>query len=62
MSRAALDLGLSARAIVEILIQIGIYAGFAASEEAVEAAGKVFSRARRRHAGGDRARGLAGGA
>jgi alkylhydroperoxidase/carboxymuconolactone decarboxylase family protein YurZ len=40
---AALDLGLSARAIVEILIQIGIYAGFAASEEAVEAAGTVFS-------------------
>src|SRR3954454_16740254 len=40
---AALELGLSARAIVEILIQIGIYAGFAASEEAVEAACKVFS-------------------
>ena len=40
---AALDLGLSARAIVEILIQIGIYAGFAASEEAVEAAGMVFA-------------------
>jgi 4-carboxymuconolactone decarboxylase len=40
---AALDLGLTARAIVEILIQIGIYAGFAASEEAVETAGKVFS-------------------
>src|SRR5258708_7810852 len=40
---AALDLGLSARAIVEILIQIGIYAGFAASEEAVLAAGKVFA-------------------
>jgi len=39
---AALDLGLSAQAIVEILIQIGIYAGFAASEEAVEAAGTVF--------------------
>ncbi|MSP76268.1 MAG: hypothetical protein EXR12_09045 [Rhodospirillaceae bacterium] len=39
---AALDLGLSARAIVEILIQIGIYAGFAASEEAVEVAAKVF--------------------
>ena len=36
---AALDLGLSPRTIVEILIQIGIYAGFAASEEAVEAAG-----------------------
>lgn len=40
---AALDLGLSARAIVEILIQIGIYAGFAASEEAVEVAAKVFA-------------------
>ncbi|CAN5798021.1 hypothetical protein BH11PSE3_BH11PSE3_22240 [soil metagenome] len=39
---AALDLGLSARAIVEVLIQIGIYAGFAASEEAVEAACVVF--------------------
>ena len=40
---AALDLGLSARAIVEILVQIGIYAGFAASEEAVAAAGAVFA-------------------
>src|SRR3982074_1800416 len=40
---AALDLGLSARSIVEILIQIGIYAGFAASEEAVETAGAVFA-------------------
>jgi len=40
---AALDLGLSARAIVEILIQIGIYAGFAASEEAVEAAAASFA-------------------
>ena len=40
---AALDLGLSARAIVEILVQIGIYAGFAASEEAVAAAGEVFA-------------------
>ena len=39
---AALDLGLSARSIVEIMIQIGIYAGFAASEEAVEAAGTAF--------------------
>ena len=39
---AAIDLGLSPQAIVEILIQIGIYAGFAASEEAVEAAGEVF--------------------
>ena len=40
---AALDLGLSARAIVEILVQIGIYAGFAATEEAVEAAATVFT-------------------
>jgi 4-carboxymuconolactone decarboxylase len=40
---AALDLGLSARSIVEILIQIGIYAGFAASEEAVETAGLAFA-------------------
>jgi alkylhydroperoxidase/carboxymuconolactone decarboxylase family protein YurZ len=40
---AALGLGLSARAIVEILIQIGIYAGFTASEEAVAAAGTVFA-------------------
>ncbi len=41
-SGAALDLGLSPRAILEVLIQIGIYAGFAASEEAVEATGVVF--------------------
>lgn len=40
---AALDLGLPARPIVEVLIQIGIYAGFAASEEAIEAAGMVFA-------------------
>src|SRR5215470_18979103 len=40
---AALELGLSARSIVEILIQVGIYAGFAASEEAVEAANTVFA-------------------
>lgn len=40
---AALGLGLAARSIVEILIQIGIYAGFTASEEAVEAAGTVFA-------------------
>ena len=38
---AALDLGLPARSIIEVLIQIGIYAGFAASEEVVEAAGTV---------------------
>jgi 4-carboxymuconolactone decarboxylase len=41
---AALDLGLSARSIVEIMIQIGIYAGFPASEEAVETAGAVFDK------------------
>ena len=41
---AALDLGLSTRSIIEIMIQIGIYAGFAASEEAVEAAGAVFAK------------------
>ena len=40
---AALDLGLTPRAIVEVLIQIGIYAGFAASEEAVEAAALAFA-------------------
>jgi len=40
---AALDLGLPARAIVEVMVQIGIYAGFAASEEAVAAAGAVFA-------------------
>ncbi len=40
---AALDLGLTPRAIVEVLIQIGIYAGFAASEEAVEAAARAFA-------------------
>mgnify|MGYP002399882200 CR=1 FL=1 len=40
---AALDLGLSPRAILEVLIQIGIYAGFAASEEAVEATAAAFA-------------------
>lgn len=40
---AALELGLSARSILEIMIQIGIYAGFATSEEAVEAASAVFA-------------------
>jgi alkylhydroperoxidase/carboxymuconolactone decarboxylase family protein YurZ len=40
---AALQLGLTPRAIVEVLIQIGIYAGFAASEEAVEAAAAEFA-------------------
>ncbi len=40
---AALDLGLSAQAIVEVFLQCGIYAGFPASEEAVESAGAVFA-------------------
>ena len=40
---AALRLGLTPRAIVEVLIQIGIYAGFAASEDAVEAAAAEFA-------------------
>jgi 4-carboxymuconolactone decarboxylase len=40
---AALDLGLSAQAILEILIQIGIYAGFAATEEAIETAAQVLA-------------------
>ena len=40
---AALQLGLTPRAIVEVLIQIGIYAGFAASEEAVEAVTAEFA-------------------
>jgi 4-carboxymuconolactone decarboxylase len=40
---AALDLGLSPRTIQEVCIQIGIYAGFAASEEALEAVQQVFS-------------------
>jgi alkylhydroperoxidase/carboxymuconolactone decarboxylase family protein YurZ len=40
---AALDLGLSAQAIVEIFIQCGIYAGFPASEEAIGIAAAVFA-------------------
>jgi alkylhydroperoxidase/carboxymuconolactone decarboxylase family protein YurZ len=40
---AALQLGLTPRAIVEVLIQIGIYAGFAASEEAIEVAAIEFA-------------------
>ncbi|MFI5031303.1 MAG: carboxymuconolactone decarboxylase family protein [Reyranellales bacterium] len=40
---AALNLGMTPRAIVEVLIQIGIYAGFAASEEAVDAAAAEFT-------------------
>jgi alkylhydroperoxidase/carboxymuconolactone decarboxylase family protein YurZ len=42
---AALKLGLTPRAIVEILIQIGIYRGFAASESALETALAVFAEA-----------------
>ncbi len=40
---AALNIGLDALAIQEVLIQIGIYAGFTASEEALITAAKVFS-------------------
>jgi 4-carboxymuconolactone decarboxylase len=40
---AALDLGLDATEIVEVLVQCGIYAGFAASEEAIGVAGQVFA-------------------
>jgi len=40
---AALNIGLDAGAIQEVLIQIGIYAGFAASEEALDSAAKVFA-------------------
>ena len=40
---AALELGLTPRAIVEVLIQIGIYAGFAASEEAVDVVAAEFA-------------------
>lgn len=40
---AALDLGLDPTAIVEILVQCGIYAGFTASEEAIGVAGMVFA-------------------
>src|SRR3546814_11665227 len=40
---AALDLGLAPRAVVEILVQTGIYRGFAASESAIETALAVFA-------------------
>lgn len=40
---AALNIGLDARAIQEVLIQIGIYAGFAASAEALDSAAAVFN-------------------
>ena len=40
---AALNIGLEPRTIQEILVQVGIYAGFSASEEAIEVAGAVFA-------------------
>ncbi len=40
--RAALDLGLTPNAVVEIVIQDGIYRGFAASEAALDVALRVF--------------------
>lgn len=40
---AALNIGLEPRAVQEVLFQIGIYAGFPASEEALEVAGAVFA-------------------
>ena len=40
---AALNIGVDALAIQEIIIQIGIYAGFAASEEALDAIASVFA-------------------
>lgn len=40
---AALHIGLEPRSIQEILVQVGIYAGFSASEEALEVAGAVFA-------------------
>jgi 4-carboxymuconolactone decarboxylase len=40
---AALNIGLDARAISEVLIQIGIYAGFTASEESLRIAADVFT-------------------
>jgi 4-carboxymuconolactone decarboxylase len=39
---AALNIGLDAAAVEEVLVQIGIYAGFAASEEALALAAAVF--------------------
>lgn len=40
---AALNIGLDAAAIREVLLQIGIYAGFTASEEALSSAAAVFA-------------------
>lgn len=39
---AALNIGMEAQAIQEVLIQIGIYAGFTASEEALDTAAEVL--------------------
>lgn len=39
---AALNIGMEALAVQEVLIQIGIYAGFTASEEALDTAAEVF--------------------
>ena len=41
--KAALNIGLEARTIQEVLLQIGIYAGFAASEEALAVAQAAFA-------------------
>jgi alkylhydroperoxidase/carboxymuconolactone decarboxylase family protein YurZ len=41
--RAALEIGMEPRAIVEIFIQDGIYRGFAAAEAALEVAARVFA-------------------
>ena len=41
---AALNIGMEALAIQEVLIQIGIYAGFTASEEALATANAAFAR------------------
>lgn len=40
---AALNIGIEPRAVQEVLIQIGIYAGFSASEEALQVAATVFA-------------------
>jgi alkylhydroperoxidase/carboxymuconolactone decarboxylase family protein YurZ len=40
---AALDHGLAAEAIREILVQAGLYSGFSAAEETLELAGEVFA-------------------
>ena len=40
---AALNIGMDATAVQEVLIQIGIYAGFTASEDALDVAASVFA-------------------